>query len=59
MTTWLVDEWAVDPSCDRRSYDGNGISVDAGVYAENLTIDKAVTILGVNHGIAGTGSPGN
>ena len=37
---------------------GDTIVVDAGIYAENLTIDKAVTILGANAGIAGTATRG-
>ena len=37
---------------------GDTIMVDAGTYAENLTIDKAVTILGANAGIAGTATRG-
>ena len=38
--------------------DGDTIVVAAGTYVENLAIDKAVTIVGANHGIAGTGARG-
>lgn len=34
--------------------DGAEIYLTAGTYAEELTIDKAVTIYGPNHGVAGT-----
>ena len=33
---------------------GDTIMVGAGTYNENLTIDKALTILGANAGIGGT-----
>ena len=37
---------------------GDTIIVASGTYNENLTIDKALTILGANHGNAGTGPRG-
>jgi Ca2+-binding RTX toxin-like protein len=38
--------------------DGDKIVVSAGIYTENLTIDKDVTILGPNAGTAGDGTRG-
>jgi hypothetical protein len=38
--------------------DGDTILVAAGIYDEDLTINKDVTILGANHGIDGSGSRG-
>ncbi|WP_439595147.1 hypothetical protein [Falsiroseomonas sp.] len=38
--------------------EGDTILLAAGTYAESLTIDKAVTILGPNSGIAGNGARG-
>ncbi|MEA2874670.1 MAG: hypothetical protein QOH67_4998, partial [Hyphomicrobiales bacterium] len=35
---------------------GDTIIVDDGTYNENLTVDKGLTILGANRGVAGTGS---
>jgi hypothetical protein len=35
---------------------GDTIVVAAGTYTENLTVDKAITLLGANAGIAGSGS---
>ena len=37
------------------SADGDTILVAAGTYDEDLTIDKAVTIIGAKHGVGGTG----
>ena len=56
MTTWQVTNGQSIQAVIAGASDGDTIAVDAGVYAENLTIDKAVTILGANHGIAGTGA---
>ncbi len=39
--------------------DGDTIYVAAGTYVEDLDVDKDVTILGTNHGIAGTGVRGD
>ena len=52
MATWLVTNGQSIQAAIAGASDGDTIAVDAGVYTENLTIDKAVTILGVNHGIA-------
>jgi len=38
--------------------DGDIILVKSGTYAENLNVNKDVTILGPNHGIAGTAARG-
>ena len=38
--------------------DGDTILVASGTYAENLNVNKDVTILGPNHGIAGTAARG-
>ncbi|HEU0099131.1 MAG TPA: pre-peptidase C-terminal domain-containing protein [Allosphingosinicella sp.] len=38
--------------------DGDTILVKSGSYAENLNVNKDVTILGPNHGIAGTAARG-
>ena len=54
MTTWHVTNGESIQAAIAGASDGDTIAVDAGVYTENLTIDKAVTILGANHGIAGT-----
>ncbi|MBR0850306.1 cadherin-like domain-containing protein [Bradyrhizobium diazoefficiens] len=37
---------------------GDFILLAQGTYNENLTTDKALTILGANHGVSGTGSRG-
>ncbi|HYD37062.1 MAG TPA: hypothetical protein VEA60_05580, partial [Allosphingosinicella sp.] len=41
------------------SADGDIIIIASGTYVENLNVDKDVTILGANHGIAGTGVRGD
>ena len=56
MTTWQVTNGQSIQAAIVGAADGDTIVVDAGVYTENLTIDKAVTILGANAGIAGTGA---
>jgi nitrous oxidase accessory protein NosD len=58
MTTFLVTNGQSIQAAIAGASDGDTIAVDAGVYTENLTIDKAVTILGVNHGIAGNATRG-
>ena len=58
MTIWQVENGQSIQAVIVGAADGDTIVVDAGTYAENLTIDKAVTILGANAGIAGTATRG-
>ena len=54
MTIWQVENGQSIQAVIVGAADGDTIVVDAGTYAESLTIDKAVTILGANAGIART-----
>src|SRR3954470_19549975 len=56
MTIWQVADGQSIQAAIVGAADGDTIVVGAGVYTENLTIDKAVTIQGANAGIAGTGA---
>ena len=56
MTIWQVANGQSIQAAIVEAADGDTIEVEAGTYTENLTIDKAVTILGANAGIAGTGA---
>ena len=58
MTIWQVENGQSIQAVIVGAADGDTIVVDAGTYAESLTIDKAVTILGANAGIAGTATRG-
>ena len=58
MTIWQVENGQSIQAAIVGAADGDTIVVDAGTYTENLTIDKAVTILGANAGIAGTATRG-
>ena len=58
MTIWQVANGQSIQAAIVGAADGDTIVVGAGVYTENLTIDKAVTILGANAGIAGTATRG-
>ncbi len=53
MSGYATIQAAIDASTD-----GDIIAVDAGTYAENLSVNKAVTIQGANAGVAGSGSRG-
>jgi RTX calcium-binding nonapeptide repeat (4 copies) len=56
MTIWQVANGQSIQAAIVGAADGDTIEVGAGTYTENLTIDKAVTIVGANAGIAGTGA---
>ena len=56
MTIWQVANGQSIQAAIVEAADGDTIEVGAGTYTENLTIDKAVTIVGANAGIAGTGA---
>jgi trimeric autotransporter adhesin len=57
--TWNVTNGQSIQAAIAGAADGDTIVVGAGIYAENLTIDKAVTIQGANAGIDGTGARGS
>jgi len=54
----LIGTFATIQAAIDAAVDGNTISAQAGTYTENLNVNKDVTIVGANDGIAGDGTRG-